>query len=102
MVDRRAPARRARRDGPRAAAKNSRLAPGFETEIDLHRRAAGIHQSDNKTRAHQLRAGCNNDRAAVVVGAEFAEYSGAHRGWAKNPPRLYRIAGHEARVRRLF
>ncbi|MHC2152571.1 5'-3' exonuclease [Bradyrhizobium diazoefficiens] len=40
MVDHRAGARRARRAGPRPSEKDSGVAPGLETQIDLHRRAA--------------------------------------------------------------
>ena len=49
MVDRRARARGARRAGPRAAAEDPRLAAGVEAEIDLHRRAARLRQSDDAT-----------------------------------------------------
>ena len=61
--DRRARARRTCRAGPQAAAENSRLAAGLETEIDLYRRAAGFRQSDDASGAHQLRAGVDHDRA---------------------------------------
>jgi DNA polymerase-1 len=45
--------------------------------------------------SHHLRAGGDHHRAAVVVRAEFAEHSGAHRGRPQNPPRLYRRARHK-------
>ena len=69
MGDRRAVARRACRAGPQAAAKNPRLAAGVEAEIDLHRRAARLRQSDDAPGPYQLRARRDHDRAAVVVGA---------------------------------
>ena len=36
-----------RRAGPRAAAQDPRLAPADQAELDLHRRAARLHQSDD-------------------------------------------------------
>ncbi len=93
MGDRRAAARGTGRAGPSAAAKDPRLAPGVEAEIDLHRRVAGLRSSDNASRAHQLRAGRDDDRPAVVVRAELAEHSDPHRGRSKNPPRLHRRTG---------
>ena len=38
--------------GPRVAAEDPRLASGHEAQIDLHRRAAGLRQSDDASRAH--------------------------------------------------
>ena len=87
--DRRARPRRIGRAGPRTAAKNSRLAAGVETEIDLYRRAARLRQPDDAPRAHQLRARRHHDRPAVVVGTEFAEHPDPHRGRPQNPPRLH-------------
>ena len=87
--DRRARPRRIGRAGPRIAAKDSRLAAGVETEIDLYRRAARLRQSDDASRAHQLRARRHHDRPAVVVGAQFAEHPDPHRGRPQNPPRLH-------------
>ena len=100
--DRRAHARRACRAGPPAAAKNPRLAPGVEIEIDLYRRAARLRQPDHASRAYELRACLDHHRAAVVVGTEFAEHPDPHRGRQKNPPRLHRRARPQARLRRLF
>ena len=94
MGDRRARARGTGRAGPRAAAENPRLAAGVEAEIDLHRRAAGLRQSDDASRAHQLRARRHHDRPAVVVRAQSAEHPGPHRGRPQDPPRLRRRAGH--------
>ena len=54
-------ARRTGRTGPQAAAEDSRLAAGVEAEIDLYRRAAGLRQSDDASRAHELRA-CRRPR----------------------------------------
>ena len=102
MVDRRARARRPRRAGPRAAAENPRLAAGLEAEIDLHRRAARLRQSDDPPRPHQLRARRDHDRTPLVVRSESAEHPDPHRGRPQNPPRLHCRAGHEARLRRLF
>src|SRR5204863_1973297 len=102
MGDRCAHARRARRAGPRAAAKNSRLAPSLETEIDLYRRAAGLRQSDHASGPYQLRAGFDDDRPAVVIGTESAEHSDPYRGRPQDPPRLHSDAGDEARLGGLF
>ncbi len=49
-----------------------------------------------------LRAGLDLDRAAVVVGAEFAEHPGAHRGRPQDQEGLRRLARHEAGVGRLL
>jgi DNA polymerase-1 len=47
-------------------------------------------------RAHHLRAGRDDDRAAVIHRAEPAEHSGAHRGWPQDPQGLHRHAkGHK-------
>ena len=102
MGDRRARAGGAGRAGPRAAAENSRLAAGVEAALDLHRRAAGLRQRRDPPRPHQLRAGRDHDRPAVVIRAEPAEHPGPHRGGPQDPPRLHRRAGHQARLRRLF
>ena len=90
--DRRARARRARRAGPRAAAEDSRMAAGHQAEIDLHRRAARLHQPDHQARAHQLRAGGDADRPALVIRAEPAEHPDPHRGRPQDPARLHRRA----------
>ena len=50
----------------------------------------GYRQSDDASRAHELRAGLDHDRPAVVVRAEPAEHSGSHRGRPQDPPRLHR------------
>ena len=85
LVDRRRRARGARRAGPRAAAEDPRLAAALEAEIDLHRRAAGLRQSDDRPRPHQLRARRDHDRAAVLVRAEPAEHPDPHRGRPQDP-----------------
>ena len=102
MVDRRARTGGPRRAGPRAAAQDSRLAAGVQAALDLYRGAADLRQPDDPPRAHLLRARRHLDRAAVVVGAEFAEHPGAHRGRPQDPPRLRRRARHEAGLGRLF
>ena len=99
---RRARARRARRAGSRAAAEDPGVAADHQAEIDLHRRAAGLHQPDHQARPHQLRAGGDADRPALVIRAEPAEHPGPHRGRPQDPARLHRIAGPQARLRRLF
>ena len=76
--------------GHAAAAEDSRLAAGHEAEIDLHRRAAGLRQSDDPPRAHELRARRDHDRPALVVRAEPAEHPDPHRGGPQDPPRLHR------------
>ena len=88
--------------GHKLPQNDSRLAAGVEAEIDLYRRAARLRQSDHASRPHQLRAGVDHDRAAVVVRSEPAEYPGAHRRRPQDPPRLHCRARDEARFRRLF
>ena len=90
MVDRRARIGRPRRAGPRAAAQDSRLAAGLQAALDLYRGAADLRQPDDPPRAHVLRARRHLDRPAVVVGAEFAEHPGAHRGRPQDQARLRR------------
>ena len=102
VVHRRARARRARRAGPRAAAEDPGMAAGHQAQVDLHRRAAGLHQPDDQARAHELRAGGDADRAPVVVRAEPAEHPDPHRGRPQDPPRLRGDAGPQARLGRLF
>ena len=100
--DRRARARRARRAGPRAAAEDPGVAADHQAQVDLHRRAAGLHQPDHQARAHQLRAGGDADRTALILRAEPAEHPGPHRGRPQDPARLRRRARPQARLRRLF
>src|SRR5262249_640332 len=54
MVDRRAGSGRPCRAGSSAAAKDSRLAAGFEAQIDLHRRPAQLRQPPNQSRPPHL------------------------------------------------
>ena len=61
-----------------------------------------LRASADPPRAHDLRAGRDHHRAAVVQRAQPAEHSGAHRGRPKNPPRLYRDARPQAGVGGLF
>ena len=102
VVDHRAGARRPRRAGPRLPAEDSGMAPGLKAEIDLYRRAAGLRQSADPPRAHDLRAGGDHHGAPVVERAESAEHPGAHRGRPQDPPRLHRDAGPQAGLGRLF
>ena len=100
--DRRARARRTRRAGPRAAAEDPGVAADHQAQVDLHRRAAGLHQPDHQARAHQLRAGGDADRPALLLRAEPAEHPDPHRGRPQDPARLHRGARPQARLRRLF
>ena len=102
MVDRRARIGGAGRGRPRAAAQDSGLAAGVEAALDLYRGAAQLRQPDHAARAHQLCAGGDLDRAAVVVGAEFAEHPDPHRRRPQDPQGLRRRARQEAGVGRLF
>src|SRR5262249_56529587 len=63
------------RAGSRAAAENSRLATGFEAQIDLYRRATELRQRQHAPRPHELRTGGDTDRAPVLLGTEPAEHS---------------------------
>ena len=102
MVDLGADPRRSRRAGPRLPEEDSGMAPGLEAEIDLHRRAAGIRQSADPSRAHHLRAGRDHHGPAVVERAEPAEHPGSHRGRPQNPPRLHRNTRPQAGLGGLF
>ncbi len=62
----------------------------------------GFRQSDDASGAHQVCAGVDHDRSAVVVRSESAEHSGSDRGRPKNPPRFHCRARDQARLRRLF
>ena len=88
--------------GHRAAAEDSGMAAGHQAQVDLHRRAAGLHQPDDQARAHELRAGRDADRAPLVVRAEPAEHPDPHRGRPQDPPRLRGDAGQQAGLGRLF
>ena len=92
MGDRRARARRACRARPSTAAEDSGMAAGHQAQVDLHRRAAGLRQSDDPSRAHELRAGGDADRPPLLLRAEPAEHSGPHRGGPQDPARVHRIA----------
>ena len=95
VVDLGADPRRTRRTGPRIPEEDPGVAAGFETEIDLYRRAADLRASADPSRSHHLRAGGDHDRPAVVERTEPAEHSGAHRGRPQDPPRLHRPPGHK-------
>src|SRR5262249_20210683 len=102
LVDRRAYARGPGRTGPRLAAEDPRLAAGLETALDLYRRAAGLRQSDDASRAHKLRARRDPDRPTFLLRAEPAEHPDPHRGGPPHPPRVRGGAWNQARFRRLF
>ena len=72
-----------------------------ETQVDLHRRPAGLRQSRDRTGAYVLRARGHHHGAAVVVRAQPAEHSRPHRGGPQNPPRLRRAEGPQAHLGRL-
>jgi hypothetical protein len=87
---------------PRAAAQDPRLAPALQAEIDLYRRAAGLHPSRDGPRPHLLCAGRHHDRAAVLLRAQPAEHPDPHgEGRPQDPHRLRRREGHEADLGRL-
>ena len=88
--------------GHRIAAEDPAMAAGHQAQVDLHRRAAGLHQSDHEPRAYELRAGGDADRPALVVGAEPAEHSDPQRGGPQDPPCLRGDAGQQACVGRLL
>src|SRR5258705_504333 len=102
LVDRRARARGACRTGPCLAAENPRLAAGLEAALDLYRRAAGLRQSDDESRAHELRARRAPDGPPLLLRAEPAEHPGPHRGGPPHSPCLCGDTRHQARFRRLF
>ncbi len=61
-----------------------------------------LRQSEDASRPHKLRARGDLDRTAVIVRAELAEHSDPHRRRPQDSPRFRRLAGHEARLGRLF
>ena len=81
-------ARGACRRGPRSAAQSPRLAPARQAEEHLYRRAAHLHPSRDRARAHLLRARRHHHRAALVARAEFAEHPGAHQRRPRHPQGL--------------
>ena len=102
--DRRARARRARRAGPRAAAEDPGMAADHQAEIDLHRRAAGLHQSrppsacTPTTRWRRRRpAGsprpsrtCRTSRSAPRKAARSGAPSSRRRATSSSPPTIRR------------
>ena len=100
MVDRRARARGPGRAGPRAAAEDPRLAAALQAEVDLHRRAAGLHQPEHGPRPHLLRAGrdarpagcrrpsrtCRTSRSAPRKAARSAAPSSPRPGPSSSRP----------------
>ena len=101
VVDHGAGAGRAGGRRLRTAAQDRRLAPADQAEVDLHRRAAGLHPSRDQARAHLLCAGVDDDRAAVLVRAEPAEHPGPHGGRPQDPHGLHRRQGQQADLGRL-
>ena len=101
VVDHGAAARRAGGRRPRAAAQDRRLAPDDQAQIDLYRRAAGLHPPRHQARPHLLCAGRDDDRAAVLVRAEPAEHPGAHGGRPQDQDGLHRRQGQQADLGRL-
>ena len=88
LVHQRQRARRPRRRGSSVAAQDSGLAPALQAQIDLYRRAAGLRQPDDASRAYELRPGLDDDGAAVFVRTEPAEHPDPQRGGPAHPPRL--------------
>ena len=82
--------------------KNSRLATGLQAQIDLYRCAARLRRSPHPPRPHQLRAGGDADRPAVLLRTEPAEHSDPHRGRPQDQARLHRERRPQARLRRLL
>ena len=81
--------------GIELAAQSARLAPADQAQVDLYRRAARLHQSRHRARAHLLCDGLDLDRAAVLDRAQSAEHPGPHRGGPQHPHRLHRAQGHK-------
>ena len=91
--------------GHRAAAEDPGMAAGHQAEVDLHRRAARLHQSGHRSaciRNYALAA--TPTGRSVLVGAEPAEHPDPHRGRPQDPPRLRRRrpaqAGRRPTIRR--
>ena len=88
-------------EGHAVAGARARMAAIVETQVDLHRRAAGLRQSGDRTRAYVLRARGHHHGAPVVVRAQPAEHPRPHRGGPQDPPRLRRAEGPQAHLGRL-
>ena len=101
LVDHRQRPRGPRGGRSRAAGARAGVAATVETQVDLHRRPAGLRQSRDRTRAYVLRARGHHHRAPVVVRAQPAEHPRPHRGGPQNPPRLRRAEGPQAHLGRL-
>ena len=90
------------RRGPSALPHAARPPQRLEAEEHLHRQAAADGASEDRPRAHQLRAGGRGHRAALVQRSEPAEHPGAHRRGPAHPRGVHRAAGLEDRLGRLL
>ena len=104
VVDRRARARRARRAGRRAGAEDPGVAADHQAEVDLHRRAARLHQParpsacTRTTRSPRPRPGacrppsrtCRTSRSAPRRAARSAAPSWRRRATSSSRPTIRR------------
>ena len=90
LVHRRRYAGGTRRRRSRTAGEDPRMASGVEAEIDLHRRAARLHQCRDRACAHILCARRDADGAPVIVRSEPPEHPDPHRARPQDQDRLRR------------
>ncbi len=89
--------RGARRALERAGAgARPRVAGDLEAEGDVRRRAPRVHRG-GRPHPHPLRPGRRGHGPAVVERAEPAEHPDPHGGGPRDPPRVRRAGGEEAR-----
>ena len=71
--------------GHELPAKDSRMAPALEAEIDLYRHAAAAHASGDQAGAHLVRARRDHDGASLLVRSEPAEHPDPHGSRPQDP-----------------
>ena len=80
----------------RTAAQDRRLAAAHQAEIDLYRRAARLHPSQDQARPYLLCAGLDADRPPLLVRAQSAEHPDPHGGGPPDQDCLHRREGQQA------
>ena len=73
-----------------------------QAQVDVHRQAAADGQRQDRSRAHDVRAGHRGHRPPRVERSQPAEHPGAHGRRPPHPRGVHRAARPRARIRRLF